>query len=496
VNKKKLILFIHGLGGSKETWGNFEELIKEYKSFKDFDVEFFVYKSKIASGKSLVAIFSNMLSIFIPQKRLPKIQDIADLLQTEIDERYREYDEIYLITHSMGGLVARKYLYDMIKNKKDIKVKKLMLYAVPNNGSDWAKLSKLYSHEQIVQLDRDSDFMQDLNRELQSIRLEDYLDILYIIGKYDEVVDEASARGYWGNTNVKSLQKGHRDIVKPIDSKDLTFIVFKNFLIQNVPSMPNNISDSIKPTRDSSPFVNSVYQILNTNRLVVCYSQDFNDIAKEYKLLKGYMKYKFNNHFYNITIPSFIDDEKKYFQALIDSAGMNVEVESANDWKRVMENILKNSDSRVLFIFSNIDNGNDKLNTLMARIIRSLRDEHSNFYAICIGRKKLAYLVYGENRLSPLNTAEEIFFPINNQIISETKVTQILKQFEDDRELICECLGGSERWMIWNYNKSINELFWRGILINNNGKYAWKSEEIKNLAKDIYSCDKIQRSQQ
>jgi hypothetical protein len=40
-----------------------------------------------------------------------------------------------------------------------------MLYAVPNNGSDWAKFSTLYKHEQIAQLDRDSDFIQHLNKE-------------------------------------------------------------------------------------------------------------------------------------------------------------------------------------------------------------------------------------------------------------------------------------------------------------------------------------------
>ncbi len=44
---QKLILFIHGLGGSEETWGNFEKLIKEDESFKDFDVKFFTYRTSI-----------------------------------------------------------------------------------------------------------------------------------------------------------------------------------------------------------------------------------------------------------------------------------------------------------------------------------------------------------------------------------------------------------------------------------------------------------------
>jgi triacylglycerol esterase/lipase EstA (alpha/beta hydrolase family) len=169
---KKLILFVHGLGGSDETWGDFFSFIQNDSAFKGFDVESYNYRSQLLRTKNIVSLFSKMLATFIPQQRLPKIQDVADLLKTEIEVRYAHYDEIYLVTHSMGGLVARKYLYDMIKSNTPLQVKKLMLYAVPNNGSDWAKLSALYKHEQIEQLNRESDFIQHLNREVENIQLE------------------------------------------------------------------------------------------------------------------------------------------------------------------------------------------------------------------------------------------------------------------------------------------------------------------------------------
>ena len=227
---KKLILFIHGLGGSDETWGEFETFIKADSSFNAFDIKFYGYRSSLFRSKNIVSLFSKIVSLIIPQQRLPKIQDVAELLKTEIEERYSSYDDIYLVTHSMGGLVARKYLYDMLKSKSNLQVKKLMLYAVPNNGSDWARFSTLYKHEQIEQLDRDSDFIQYLNKEVENINLEKYMDVLYVIGKYDDVVNESSAKGYWGNTKVKSLPNSHTDIVKPKDSDDLSFLVLKNFL--------------------------------------------------------------------------------------------------------------------------------------------------------------------------------------------------------------------------------------------------------------------------
>ena len=259
---KKLILFIHGLGGSDETWGNFKTFIAKDSSFDGFDVKFYGYRSSLIRSKNVLSIFSKLLSFIIPQQRLPKIQDVAELLKTEIEERYSSYHEIYLITHSMGGLVARKYLYDMLKSKENLQVKKLMLYAVPNNGSDWAKFSKLYKHEQIEQLDRDSDFIQHLNKEVENINLEAYMDVLYVIGKYDDVVNESSAKGYWGNTKVKALPNTHTDIVKPKDSDDLSFLVLKNFLTSSIVEEKIKEDDFIDTNTNikETPFVKKVLE--------------------------------------------------------------------------------------------------------------------------------------------------------------------------------------------------------------------------------------------
>ena len=70
---KKLILFIHGLGGSEETWGEFPKLIDEDNNFKSFDVKFYNYRTSLIRPKSLVSIFSKIASIFTPQRGLPSI---------------------------------------------------------------------------------------------------------------------------------------------------------------------------------------------------------------------------------------------------------------------------------------------------------------------------------------------------------------------------------------------------------------------------------------
>ena len=233
---KKLILFIHGLGGDEKTWGEFPNIIKQDSELHGYHAKIYTYPTSLIRAKNIVSFFSKPLSWFTPQSKLPKIQEIAQGLKTEIEQRYKKYDDIYLITHSMGGLVAKKYLIDEINlyKRKDLRVKKLLLYAVPNNGSNWALLAKLYNHEQIEQLNKNSDFIEFLNTESAILNLEDHVDTLYVIGTQDEVVDRQSAQARWANKNSAALHKAHMNIVKPVNKDDLSYIVFKNFVLKKL----------------------------------------------------------------------------------------------------------------------------------------------------------------------------------------------------------------------------------------------------------------------
>ncbi len=229
---KKLILFIHGLGGDEETWGKFPELISSDENLKKFDVKIYTYPTSLIRVKSIIKPFSSILSYLMPQEKLPSIQDIAKGLKTEIDNRYRVYDDIYLVAHSMGGLIAKKFLLDEVNQKQhNTKINKLLLYAVPNHGSNWAILSKLYDHVQIKQLSKDSDFIESLNTDIAKSNLMDYVSIKYVIASQDEVVDKRSAQNDYGDANQETIHCGHMDIVKPKDSEDLSYKILKNYIL-------------------------------------------------------------------------------------------------------------------------------------------------------------------------------------------------------------------------------------------------------------------------
>jgi hypothetical protein len=224
--KEKLILFVHGLGGDgKSTWRErnrpgFPDLIRDDENLNSqFDVEFYQYPTSLFR----LPFFS----------KVPKIQDLAKGLKTQIDNRYSEYKSIVLVCHSLGGLIARMYLIEEVKNQLSLKVNKLLLYAVPNNGDGLASVAKHMSwkHNQLAQLCKDSDLIDFLNQDWFRLKISNRLGIKYIVAGQDGVVDRKSTESFWGNPDLETIiDKGHINIVKPGSAEDMSFVILKNFV--------------------------------------------------------------------------------------------------------------------------------------------------------------------------------------------------------------------------------------------------------------------------
>ena len=118
-NKKKdLILFIHGFTGDASTWmnpvyGSFPELLlKDPEINVKFDIAHFVYHTKLLNLFSNASNASKLMKKFFSfsHEKLKKnisIDEISNLLRTELRFKLQSYDNIIVIAHSMGGLVAK-----------------------------------------------------------------------------------------------------------------------------------------------------------------------------------------------------------------------------------------------------------------------------------------------------------------------------------------------------------------------------------------------------
>ncbi|QUM84610.1 DEAD/DEAH box helicase family protein [Moritella sp. 28] len=210
------VVFIHGLGGDEEdTWGNFPRLLMNDSRFIDtISIKFFSFPTSLVR----FPIFS---------RKSPSIEDISESLKTWINIECQSLSSIILVTHSLGGLIARKYLVERIKNKQEgPKIEKLVMYASPNNGASLATISKLISfrHRHVKQLCKKSDFLKTLNESWELLDIPAHVPVVYYGGVEDKVVNSDSAKHSSEDKSWNMLPlKGHVNIVKPNDENDISY---------------------------------------------------------------------------------------------------------------------------------------------------------------------------------------------------------------------------------------------------------------------------------
>ena len=100
-----------------------------------------------------------------PSFGIADLKELAQQLKAYIDNNFKSQEKIILIGFSMGGLVTRYYLQRL---DGITKVDKYISISAPNHGSFLAYLlPHLLPFKGIQQMRPDSDFLKDLNEDVQ-----------------------------------------------------------------------------------------------------------------------------------------------------------------------------------------------------------------------------------------------------------------------------------------------------------------------------------------
>jgi hypothetical protein len=214
---EKKIVFVHGFVGGKSTWGKFPDLIREELSLECNVAEYgFSTLYWPVFGKSTT------------------VHNLAEGLLTEIKTRLSlDDDEIVLVGHSLGGLIIRQMLLNLELKNIPHKIRKIAFYAVPHDGSGFANISKYLpiGCHKLKALCKDGDFVESLNDQWSYAKLDEKFEILSVIGGKDAVVNANSSKSIMRNNLVETnIEANHKNIVKPIDSNDLSFLLLKKFI--------------------------------------------------------------------------------------------------------------------------------------------------------------------------------------------------------------------------------------------------------------------------
>lgn len=247
ISKKKnrtLILFIHGFTGGKKTWSEMgmqkipDLLLMNLKIVNNFDLAHFDYftimSTKIERLKYLFGCFP-----FGKKRKFKKnlpIDDITDILFSNLEVEFDNYDKVIIIAHSMGGLIAKATILKLIREDKN-KIELFLSLCVPHNGANLANFGKLIlSNPNVHDLAPLSKIIDETTRGWIDPKIVELLPkTLYFQGKNDPIVPKESSVGYDLRTDNKVFSDDdHTSILSP----DENSVVIK--------TITNAILDSLK----------------------------------------------------------------------------------------------------------------------------------------------------------------------------------------------------------------------------------------------------------
>ncbi|HZO86029.1 MAG TPA: alpha/beta hydrolase [Verrucomicrobiae bacterium] len=136
----KALLFIHGFTGSPiNTWADFHELLLECPKCASRDVYFYGYDGLRAEMNSSAAIFREFLDRMLSHTDALLAANLPTAAQRAAGFSYQE---LIVVAHSLGAVIARRALLDATRANQAWAPKiKLVLYAPAHKGASVADLA-------------------------------------------------------------------------------------------------------------------------------------------------------------------------------------------------------------------------------------------------------------------------------------------------------------------------------------------------------------------
>jgi len=264
---RAVVVLLHGLMSSDETWAkdgqDWRRLLLEDPDLPGVDVALVRYRTKFWNSR--MARMGRLLLRKIGIGKTPTaddllqqgdpvpIEDLAKLLWQELEgDRFAPYEQIVLVGHSMGGLVAMEYLLQVTARGHQHRVTGYVSIATPFDGSGWAFLKKAapaYNQEQIAALMPNSGFIDGLTRRWGQYDREGKLaqvKFRFLYGQDDGVVDRKSAVPKTVSDlfdGAYAVEGGHNDVLLVASHQAKPYRFVKEHLVDALYAHPPPAQD-------------------------------------------------------------------------------------------------------------------------------------------------------------------------------------------------------------------------------------------------------------
>ncbi|MFA6058668.1 MAG: HEAT repeat domain-containing protein [Taibaiella sp.] len=253
----RLIIFVHGLIGSRKTWIRLDntktiyDYISSDKIISDnFDLAIFEYDTRMTDFWQRNKWFLSFLFKKVRLRKSLPIEDIALLLASQVDINCRDYEEIVVVAHSMGGLITKSFILDSFAKTQKCKVSIFFSIAVPHRGSNLATLGKiLLSSKQVIGLGPLSSIINTMHDDWNN-QGERIPKTFFYRGLNDEIVTkDAAVAIQQGNVNIINCDDDHFSILTPLNSSHVVVTSIRNECLNLIRNLDKNDSLRIKPKK-------------------------------------------------------------------------------------------------------------------------------------------------------------------------------------------------------------------------------------------------------
>lgn len=214
-----LLLFVPGFSG--ESTGTFGDIPKFLQANSDFD------------GWAMKSLgYSPGVQPKLGKDIWGAIRDvdiIAGNLKTSIKYKFRDYDRIAIVAHSLGGLVAQKAILGLDEDNLN-RISHLIMFGTPSNGIAPEVLTKQWN-KKYSEMSSEGDFIKSLRANWNSTFDEKLPFKLKVAASIeDEYVPLESCHEPFGEEYREFVDDKHLMMVKPKDEKDDAYSLILNTL--------------------------------------------------------------------------------------------------------------------------------------------------------------------------------------------------------------------------------------------------------------------------
>ena len=214
---KSVIVFIHGFSGDPEaTFANVPELLMQDNLLDGYDLFSAGYSSSI-----LPDIAGGFWSAN------PDITKLSNYFLTLLRNRFKKYERITLLAHSMGGLVLQRAILSLEPAELS-KITNVILFGTPSNGLNMANswISRLVKR-QTRDMGSKSDFITSLRSDWEEKfydqDLKDYkynFDFRTVAGNSDDFIKQESSLAVFHERYHSLIPGNHINMVKANSIED------------------------------------------------------------------------------------------------------------------------------------------------------------------------------------------------------------------------------------------------------------------------------------